>query len=377
MQGVSHSRHSYHCAVSIRAFVTCKLQTLTARHLQQPQRFCCALHIARKGTLPQPYRYRQSAVTRAAKGESSKSGGSDPSAIKHKAKESSDSKSDKANSKTDSKADSKAESKAKSTSSKAEKAEQSRPDVSATASQGLKPVHLATFFIILGTGLMFLAVLLWFTADIRFQQACVKVIRRLFKTVALRQVMGILGAMTFVRFGLEPMVKMLRRVFRAPGSWEKSAEFYILREVWASHSTWCCMETAACRHRLAWRNPDLIRMLQVYRPLEFLFTIAAFTTLAENFLPQLIALPKVLCLEKSMTVLLHTGCQIHLSSFSCDVKTADCMLLLRARIEEASLHAGHDPELCTINAVTDICDSSSPCGVQHQSTYGTRDQLAA
>lgn len=33
--------------------------------------------------------------------------------------------------------------------------------------------------------------------------------------------------------------------------------------------------------------------LQVYRPLEFLFTIAAFTTLAENFLPQLIALPKV------------------------------------------------------------------------------------
>lgn len=34
-------------------------------------------------------------------------------------------------------------------------------------------------------------------------------------------------------------------------------------------------------------------MVQVYRPLEFLFTIAAFTTLAENFLPQLIALPKV------------------------------------------------------------------------------------
>ena len=33
--------------------------------------------------------------------------------------------------------------------------------------------------------------------------------------------------------------------------------------------------------------------MQVYRPLEFLFTIAAFTTLAENFLPQLIALPKV------------------------------------------------------------------------------------
>jgi len=33
--------------------------------------------------------------------------------------------------------------------------------------------------------------------------------------------------------------------------------------------------------------------LQVYRPLEFLFVIAAFTTLAENFLPQLIAIPRV------------------------------------------------------------------------------------
>jgi len=33
--------------------------------------------------------------------------------------------------------------------------------------------------------------------------------------------------------------------------------------------------------------------LQLYSPLEFLFSIAAFTTLVENFLPQLIALPKV------------------------------------------------------------------------------------
>ena len=33
--------------------------------------------------------------------------------------------------------------------------------------------------------------------------------------------------------------------------------------------------------------------MQVYRPLEFLFIIAAFTTLAENFLPQLIAIPRV------------------------------------------------------------------------------------
>ncbi len=45
------------------------------------------------------------------------------------------------------------------------------------------------------------------------------------------QVMGILGAMVFVRMGLEPLVKALRQVFRASGPWEKSSEFHILREV--------------------------------------------------------------------------------------------------------------------------------------------------
>lgn len=96
---------------------------------------------------------------------------------------------------------------------------------------GLKPFHVATFAAILTSGLAFLAVLLYVTADMQFQRACLKVIKRLLKTVALRQVMGILAAMTFVRFGLEPLVKVLRHIFRAQGSWEKSSEYYILREV--------------------------------------------------------------------------------------------------------------------------------------------------
>ena len=47
------------------------------------------------------------------------------------------------------------------------------------------------------------------------------------------------------------------------------------------------LRAAACRH------VEAAVRLQVYQPLEFLFTVAAFTTLIENFLPQLIALPKV------------------------------------------------------------------------------------
>ena len=102
-------------------------------------------------------------------------------------------------------------------------------------SEGLKPFHLAIFVLVLSAGLWFLAVLLYFTADIKLQQACLKVLRRLLKTVALRQVMGILSAMTFVRFGLEPLVKMLRKIFVAPGTWEKSSEYYILKEVRLPH----------------------------------------------------------------------------------------------------------------------------------------------
>ena len=96
---------------------------------------------------------------------------------------------------------------------------------------GLKPFHVATFAVILASGLAFLAALLYFTADMQFQRAFIKVVKRLLKTVALRQVLGILAAMTFVRFGLEPLVKVLRRIFSAQGSWEKSSEYYILREV--------------------------------------------------------------------------------------------------------------------------------------------------
>ena len=99
---------------------------------------------------------------------------------------------------------------------------------------GLKPFHVAAFAAILTSGLAFLAVLLYITADMQFQRACLKVIKRLLKTVAIRQVMGILAAMTFVRFGLEPLVKVLRHIFRAQGSWEKSSEYYILREVCAA-----------------------------------------------------------------------------------------------------------------------------------------------
>ena len=206
-------------------------RTFLSSCVRAPQRFGCALQHLRVRRSAQTGRRHPAGIVWAAKADTGKADPADSSNSKDKQKD----KPERADTKADSKAETKSDSKTdKTKGSKTDKPDPPRPDVSATASQGLKPVHLATFFIILGTGLMFLAVLLWFTADIRFQQACTKVIRRLFKTVALRQVMGILGAMTFVRLGLEPMVKLLRRLFRAPGTWEKSSEFYILREVGCS-----------------------------------------------------------------------------------------------------------------------------------------------
>jgi hypothetical protein len=45
----------------------------------------------------------------------------------------------------------------------------------------------ALFFLVLGIGVLFLSLLLYVTADINLQRACITVVRRLLKTVALRQ----------------------------------------------------------------------------------------------------------------------------------------------------------------------------------------------
>jgi len=120
--------------------------------------------------------------------------------------------------------------------------------------------HYVTFFIIMAGGLFFVALLLYFTGDINFQNAFMKVVQRLQRTWALTQLATIGSAMVFVKYGLEPVIKAARKWTKAQGPYEKSSEYYILREV--------------------------------YKPLEFLFLVAAVTTLAENFLPQVINVPK-------------------------------------------------------------------------------------
>ena len=67
---------------------------------------------------------------------------------------------------------------------------------------------------------------------------CFRDDQHLFTDLPGIQVGAILAAMTFVRFGLEPLMRCIRSLFRAPGAWEKSPEHYILREVGRASHRW-------------------------------------------------------------------------------------------------------------------------------------------
>ena len=95
----------------------------------------------------------------------------------------------------------------------------------------LSNYHYVAFLVIMSGGILFVALLLYFTGDIAFQRAFFKAVKRLLKTVALRQLVTILSAISFVKYGLEPAIKGVRRVTKAQGPWEKSPEYYILKEV--------------------------------------------------------------------------------------------------------------------------------------------------
>ncbi len=130
------------------------------------------------------------------------------------------------------------------------------------------------FFVSTCFALLFVSILLYLTGDIEFQRAVVKSVSRLMRTVAIRQVGTILSAILFIKYGMEPAIKFVRRLTKAEGEWEKSTEYFVLREV--------------------------------YRPLEVLFMIAAVTTLGENMLPQVINIPKSIV----QTLVRSTNCLV-------------------------------------------------------------------
>ena len=146
------------------------------------------------------------------------------------------------------------------------------------------------FFVSTCFALLFVSILLYLTGDIEFQRAVVKSVSRLMRTVAIRQVGTILSAILFIKYGMEPAIKFVRRLTKAEGEWEKSTEYFVLREV--------------------------------YRPLEVLFMIAAVTTLGENMLPQVINIPKSIV----QTLVRSTNCLVFV------VAAAKVVFNIKARV---------------------------------------------
>lgn len=105
----------------------------------------------------------------------------------------------------------------------------------------IHPFHLTLFAILLVGGVAFAITVINFTTDMGWVWSSVRVLRKLAKSLAFRQTIALLVAIAFVRYGLEPLVRSVRSVFELPGQWERSNEYFILKQV-------CTLRTFSCSH---------------------------------------------------------------------------------------------------------------------------------
>lgn len=95
----------------------------------------------------------------------------------------------------------------------------------------IHPFHLTLFAVLLIGAVAFAITVINFTTDMGWLWSAVKVFRKLAKSLAFRQSIALMVAIAFVRYGLEPLVRSVRSVFSLPGPWERSTEYFILKQV--------------------------------------------------------------------------------------------------------------------------------------------------
>ena len=95
----------------------------------------------------------------------------------------------------------------------------------------IHPFHLTLFAVLLVGAVAFAITVINFTTDMGWIWSSMRVLRKLAKSLAFRQSIALLVAIAFVRYGLEPLVRSVRSVFSLPGPWERSTEFFILKQV--------------------------------------------------------------------------------------------------------------------------------------------------
>ena len=95
----------------------------------------------------------------------------------------------------------------------------------------IKPIYLLIFGIIFMGGLLFASMSLQLTSDMGFGDALTKVVRRIFRSIAFRQLVVIAVAIVCVRFALNNVLRVLSRWSASPVQWDKSRLYYVMKEV--------------------------------------------------------------------------------------------------------------------------------------------------
>jgi hypothetical protein len=95
----------------------------------------------------------------------------------------------------------------------------------------IHPFHIALFSVLLLSGITFAIVVLNFTTDMGWMWSSMRVLRKLSKGLAFRQTIALLMTVAFVRYGLEPLVRTVRSFFMLPTTWERSNEYFLLKQV--------------------------------------------------------------------------------------------------------------------------------------------------
>jgi hypothetical protein len=95
----------------------------------------------------------------------------------------------------------------------------------------LKPVYLVIFTVIFLGGLLFASMSLQLTSDLNFGDALTRITRRVFRSIAFRQLVVIAVAIFLVRFALNNVLRVLAKWSSSPVPWDKSKLYYVMKEV--------------------------------------------------------------------------------------------------------------------------------------------------
>lgn len=95
----------------------------------------------------------------------------------------------------------------------------------------LKPIYVLIFALLFLGGLIFASMSLQLTSDMGFRDALTKVVRRIFRSIAFRQLVVITACMFLVRFALNNVLRFLAKWSSSPVQWDKSKMYYVMKEV--------------------------------------------------------------------------------------------------------------------------------------------------